>query len=112
MGFFSFMTTDTDESIANAYSDRETYTVYMRDDKGNFWTEPLYDGYGEFGGKDFHELLAEMNGFGPDRDRGIDLFFNSDDYDTLYPSLSFDKDYEWCNKVTVDCPDQGYFYEF
>jgi hypothetical protein len=32
MGFFSWLTQDTNESIANNYSDRETFTVFMRDD--------------------------------------------------------------------------------
>ena len=59
MGFFSWKTNDTERSIANKYSNRSTFTVYMRDNEGNVWVEENYEGYGEFGGKDYYELLAE-----------------------------------------------------
>jgi len=39
MGFFSWRTQDTDRSIANKYSNRETFIVFMIDDKGNYWME-------------------------------------------------------------------------
>jgi len=52
MGFFSWYTQDTGESIANNYSSRPTFTVFMVDDKGNKWREDDYEGYGVFGGKD------------------------------------------------------------
>ena len=62
MGFFSFKTTDTGESIPNIYSHRHPIRVVMKDNTGNhWWTEWHYDGYGIFGGKDIYEL-AEMNG--------------------------------------------------
>ncbi|MHA1288850.1 MAG: hypothetical protein ACTSPB_15775, partial [Candidatus Thorarchaeota archaeon] len=66
--------------------------VYMLDDKGNVWKESAYEGYGRFGGKDFYELLAEMNGLGSDREKGIDLAFkdNGSGEDTegvKYPKL-------------------------
>ena len=67
MGFFSWKTQDTDKSIANEHSNRKTFRVQMIDNKGNVWTESEYDGYGRFGGKDFYELLAEMNGFTSDK---------------------------------------------
>jgi len=66
MGFFSWKTQDTDRSIANTYSNTKTFRVQMIDNKGNVWTETQYDGYGVFGGKDYYELLAEMNGFTSD----------------------------------------------
>ena len=46
------------------------FTVYMKDNKGNVWAEDAYGGYGKFGGKDFYELAAEMNGLST-RDEGI-----------------------------------------
>ena len=54
MGCFSWKTQDTDKSIASRYSNRNTFTVSMLDDKGNSWIEDNYEGYGEFGGKDFY----------------------------------------------------------
>ena len=62
MGFFSWFTQDTEMSIANIHSSQPTTTVFMLDDKGNKWEESDYDGYGVFGGKDYYELVAEMNG--------------------------------------------------
>jgi len=62
MGFFSWKTQDTKRSIANVFSGKPVFTVYMIDHKGNKWEEPAYGGYGDFGGKDFYVLLAEMNG--------------------------------------------------
>jgi len=63
MGFFSWKTQDTDRSISNTYSNVKTFTVEMIDNAGNIFTEDNYEGYGRFGGKDYYELLAEMNGF-------------------------------------------------
>ncbi len=63
-GQFSWMTQDTGNQIG---SQREnTIFVTMFDDKGNRYEEKGYDGYGEFGGKDYYELLAEMNGINKD----------------------------------------------
>lgn len=108
MGFFSFITQDTNKSICNVHSPRKTFTVYMMDDKGNLWTEDEYQGYGVFGGKDYYELLAEMNGK-TTRDEGISLAFGKEPF--LSPNLVEDpsKLYDW--KAPKDCPNQGYFYE-
>ena len=62
MGFFSWKTSDTDRSIANQYSNRPTFTVHMITEDGQVFTEHDYEGYGDFGGKDFYELVAELNG--------------------------------------------------
>ena len=62
MGFFSWNTSDTQRSIANNYSKRGTFKVHMVTKDGRAYTEENYEGYGEFGGKDFYELLAELNG--------------------------------------------------
>ena len=75
MGFFSWKTQDTNRSISNMYSDKPTFRVYMLDNKGNVWEENHYEGYGVFGGKDFYELLAEMNGLNT-RIEGINLCFS------------------------------------
>lgn len=59
MGQFSWFTQDTHHRIVSD----ERKTVYLVDGKGNKWKEDFYEGYGVFGGKDFYELLAEMNGY-------------------------------------------------
>jgi len=127
MGFFSWNTQDTDKSIANQYSNRKTFRVQMMDNKGNVWTENEYEGYGVFGGKDYYELLAEMNGFTSDktgdeytdeaRGFGINLAFkdNPNGIGTkgvLYPNLIEQADGWVYNESGPDnCEYQGYFYD-
>ena len=127
MGFFSWNTMDTDNSIANEHSNRKTFRVQMMDNKGNVWTEDNYDGYGRFGGKDFYELLAEMNGFESDktgdeytdeaRGFGINLAFkdNPNGIGTkgvLYPNL-VEQANGWVYEMSGpdNCEYQGYFYD-
>jgi hypothetical protein len=110
MGFFSWNTQDTDKSIANQYSNRKTFRVQMIDNKGNVFTENDYEGYGVFGGKDYYELLAEMNGFTSDktgdeytdeaRGFGIDIAFKDNGSGWVYEMGGPDS-----------CDFQGYFYD-
>lgn len=117
MGFFSWKTNDTDRSIANTFAYYpEVFTVYLVDDKGNKWREDDYEGYGVFGGKDYYELLAEMNGLRGDRDGGLrdgglHLVFSSGRKDLKYPNLVENPDWEWVNQEPENCEYQGYFYE-
>jgi len=127
MGFFSWKTMDTDESIANQYSNRKTFRVQMLDNKGNVWTEDNYEGYGKFGGKDFYELLAEMNGFTSDktgdeytdeaRGFGINVAFKDNGSGiatkgVLYPNLIEQADGWFYNESGPEnCEHQGYFYD-
>jgi len=74
-GQFSWFTQDTDQQIGS--EDENTLPfVYMHDDKGNKWLEKRYEGYGVFGGKDYYELLDQMNGGSGDRSEGIRLAFD------------------------------------
>jgi len=110
MGFFSWKTQDTNRSIANCHSSRKTFPVTMTDNKGNKWTSKFYGGYGEFGGKDFYELLAEMNGEESDRDIGIGLYFGKEPF--LSPNLHEYPDAKWENRAPQDCEYQGFFYGY
>lgn len=126
MGFFSWRTMDTDKSISNIYSNRGAFKVDMLDDEGNVWTEPDYEGYGVFGGKDYYELLAEMNGVTSDlegeaytdymRGVGISIAFkdngNGDHtFGVKYPNLVEEAKGWTYNYYGPDsCGDQGYFY--
>ena len=131
MGFFSWKTQDTDKSIANEHSNRKTFSVQMMDNKGNVWTEDNYDGYGRFGGKDFYELLAEMNGFVSEkyekgteeytddaRGFGINLAFSKNNGSGVategvyYPNL-IEKADGWVYEMggPDSCDYQGYFYD-
>ena len=128
MGFFSWNTQDTDKSIANQYSNRKTFRVQMMDNKGNVWTEDNYEGYGRFGGKDYYELLAEMNGFTSDktgdeytdeaRGEGITLAFSNGNGSGVgtegvyYPNL-VEQAKGWVYEMggPDSCDFQGYFYD-
>ena len=109
MGFFSWKTQDTNESIANSFSNRATFTVYMTDNVGNRWREDNYEGYGTFGGKDYYECLAEMNGLASDRDLGIELAFDESKI-CIYPNLNESGSIAWKNEQPENCDFQGYFY--
>ncbi len=123
MGFFSWRTQDTDKSIANKWSARDTFRVQMMDDRGNVWTEDSYDGYGEFGGKDYYELLAEMNGItanNPDelRGKGIELAFSKNNHSgvgtegVLYPNLvEMAEGWRYDPMGPDSCDFQGFFYD-
>ena len=120
MGVFSWHTNDTDRSIPNRYSPRDTFTVHMIDDKGNRYTEERYEGYGVFGGKDYYELLAEMNY--PEakeldtdpaklRTMGIDLEYQyADDDNVKWPNLVEDPNRGWQNEQPKSCAAQGFLY--
>jgi hypothetical protein len=86
-GQFSWMTQDTGQQIGS--EEENTIPVYMFDDKGNFYYEPNYDGYGDFGGMDYYSLLDKMNGGRGDRGRGIDLAFGNEKVASrvLFPAL-------------------------
>ena len=109
MGMFSWLTQDTNKSIPSKYSNRDTFKVIMSDNKGNKWTEDNYEGYGVFGGKDFYELLAEMNGKKV-RDAGIDLAFGTEPF--ISPNLNEKNPKRWENRSPQECEDQGYFYGY
>ena len=127
MGFFSWKTVDTGKSIANTHSGKKTFTVYMVApidgyDALKVFREDDYDGYGDFGGKDYYELLAEINGFTESddcelRSIGIDLEYNPEKFDLKGRPIAFPQLFEVVpirdidfSVKQVNCPDQGYFY--
>ena len=120
MGLFSWNTCDTDRSIACEGSDRSTFIVHMITLDGRVFKEENYEGYGEFGGKDFYELLAELNGKSG-REDGIDMcFLNNGSGDNtpgvIYPKLvehlsSNVKSLYLSIPNPESCEFQGYFYQ-
>ena len=108
MGLYSWRTQDTDESIPCEYADRPTFTVYMSNGVKT-WQEVNYEGYGIFGGKDYYELLDEMNDGSGDRDRGIDLAF-SGKKEVIFPSLNKFPHSKFTGREPELCSNQGYFY--
>ncbi len=97
-GQFSWMTQDSNKQIGS--EKQNTIDVYMYDNEGNKWKETKYDGYGVFGGMDFYDLVATMNGYDADREKGIDLAFGKlktkdKKRKTLFPALVEDPRYNW-----------------
>jgi hypothetical protein len=119
MGFFSFKTTDTNQSVSNVHSERGALAVYLIDDQGNQHYEPNYQGYGLFGGVDIFILTAEMNGYlfdeneDPDteyeklRSLGIELFY--EEPEAIHPNIC-EVPQEWVPAQLESCEFQGYFY--
>lgn len=62
MGYFSWLTADTQESIPCQASGRKIKTVYLLQPNGAApIAEPAYEGFGVFGGVDAYEWLARQN---------------------------------------------------
>jgi len=125
-GQFSWMTQDTDNQIGS--EPENTITVYMHDDKGKTWKEENYEGYGEFGGKDYYDLVAEMNGYTADdveelggvfkelRSIGIKLAFGElepkNGGPVLFPALTEDPRYPKGHDFTEEAkndPNQSWY---
>lgn len=123
MGFFSWKTSDTDRSISNLYSSRGTFPVYVLIPKefgGGHLVEKRYEGYGEFGGKDIFNLVAEWNA--PEeckwktdewiRLKGIELYHGNDKKNDLkYPIKITEYKMNYEDALPSErCEYQGYFY--
>lgn len=110
MGFFSWKT-DKGVSIPNVYSSRPTFTVYMVMPDGKKYREDAYEGYGVFGGMDFYEAVAALNGE-EGRSAGCTLCFSDPPIEGLkFPRFTANPDKKWEDlKDPKDCPKQGYFY--
>ena len=96
-GQFSWFTQDSNKQIGSE-KENKLPVVYMIDDKGKKYAESNYEGYGEFGGMDYYELLDVMNGGSGDRSHGITLAFNEDPTHTepvKFPALVTDPNYNW-----------------
>lgn len=132
MGYFSWLTSDTNKSIPVLRSD-EIFNmtvngpVYLLCPNGDVLEERDYSGFGRFGDKDVYELVAMWNA--PERcyDEngnllnthelrriGIELAcYDEDNFKLKYPikivenrNLSYDEVIP-----SKQCPDQGYFYK-
>jgi hypothetical protein len=113
MGFFSWNTSDTKKSIANRYSSKETFKVHLITRDGQVYTEDDYEGYGLFGGIDYYEVMAIINGLNKTplkineemRDRGINLMFRSGvrNKETKQEFVSGGVDFfDWQNDIVED----------
>ena len=67
-----------------------------------------YVGYGEVGGKDYYELLAEMNGLPSEREDGISLAFNKNE-PHFAPQLVRNINHKWQDIKPKDHEGQGFW---
>lgn len=123
MGFFSWLTSDTNKSISNTSSDRGALPVYVlipEEFGGGSIYEDNYEGYGEFGGYDIYALVAQWNkpelctgDVDIDRSIGIDIAcYDHENAKLKYPIkiTECELKYEDCSPSKSD-PAQGFFYE-
>jgi hypothetical protein len=129
-GQFSWLTSDTNTQIGS--EKQNMITVFMYDNMGNKWTEKDYEGYGEFGGMDYYDLVATMNGYTEEdvktmkgsfkalRQLGIDLAFGKiktkdKKKKTLFPALVEDPRFNWkrhdFTQEAESDPNQSWFQE-
>lgn len=120
MGQFSWISADTGQAIRNNIpKGKQTVTMvyYDLNEVEHRVTENDYEGYGEFGGMDFYEVLSWMNpthgGVDEDevehtRDRGIDIYFGDASFKS--PQLFLSKPPEVVNfdNRMQDDPNQGW----
>lgn len=122
MGCFSWIAQDTSKPIYMTGYQKPGYaqrTYYMWDNKGNFWKEPEYEGYGIFGVKDYYILLAEMNNIYDEnvsdeekRNDGINIEFSPNHDGIFFPNLTETSTWTWKNKKPDSHANQGCYQDF
>lgn len=121
MGFFSFKTSDTNESIINVHARGDSKTIYMLQPNNQpHIVEFGYQGYGIFGGVDVFIWLIEQNAhlIGFDlkklsddniRDMGVELWHEQRNRIKFPLKFSFDPGAVYENlPAAKDCPYQGF----
>jgi hypothetical protein len=82
MGMSTFFTMDTHEKIRDDLM-RNPTKIKLIIPHGVLVENATNDGYLRFDGIDYFEALAELNGLGRDRERGLDLFFDKTHHDSI-----------------------------
>jgi hypothetical protein len=119
MGFFSWLTSDSEARIMNQYSGKDRPVYLLLPNGREPILETSYEGYGVFGGVDAYELLARENGLVKPglthdqiRELGISLALNPKKYSRAKFQLKFSHrrtaKYENLPAAKHD-PGQGYF---
>lgn len=127
MGFFSWKTCDTDETVWNSYTGI-CRPVYLLMPKGKNIVDFAYDGYGRIAEHDVFVLLAVKNklintstnkpcsfkdDFEEVRKIGLEFYFSDDDYAKakFQIKLSFNPNAKYSNfeKSEDDSETQGFF---
>jgi hypothetical protein len=113
MGQFSWISKNGEQIRSEMHHGQKVWMAYLdENDKVQTVVEPEYEGYGEFGGLDYYEVLAKMNGK-ETRDDGIRIAFNEMHIDEpVFPQLytvepSPDQIHNWFVECEMD-PNQGW----
>jgi len=87
MGQFSWISNNGEQIRNMKHNGQKVWMAYL-DDNGQVQTvkEEEYDGYGRFGGLDYYEIVAKMNGKS-NRSEGIDISFGTQGDKPKYPQL-------------------------
>ena len=123
MGFFSWKTSDTNQSISNTYSSKGTFRVIMLMPNGDKFIEDDYEGYGVFGGIDFYDAVYELNKDNSkfehilsqgweNRFKGIMMLSDKETNRefAISPKLVEDGSLNWSDvEDSKNCESQGYF---
>lgn len=123
MGFLSWITSDTQESIPNYFSEKLPFTVHLLAPDGQHIKEDNYEGYGAFGGKDVFAQWMLWNYPDECTDKDEDtirsIFFDKYSRHTdcgkincIYPIKLATKPVNYFSvQASEACPNQGYFYD-
>lgn len=117
MGQFSWKTGDTKRSIHSGPCKCGFPVAMILPDNSRF-IEKNYKGYGLFGNKDIYSVVSELNGFGTDRSKGIDIACYNDTHQSFkraaelgykLPKLAENLEANYKDlDYPDDCPDQGW----
>ena len=112
MGQFSWISKNGDQIRNEHHNDQKVWMTYLdENDQIQTVKEEEYEGYGRFGGLDYYEVLAKMNGK-QTRIDGIMIAFERQDFRVKYPQLYTiepvaDQKHFWEEECESD-PDQGW----
>lgn len=117
MGQFSWLTKQG-EQIRNEYHNgQKVWMVFKKDNEVKVVKEEEYEGYGVFGGLDYFEVLAQMNG-NTTRDEGLEDYYTAGEFNHVqFPQLfthePTDHEIDSINWVepNPDDPNQGWVVE-
>ena len=104
MGFMSFKTQDTQESVYI-----EETLVKILTPFGVLCENCTTDGYGRFDGIGYFETVADINGFGKNQEKGLELYLKND-RSCQFPkivTMAYSGTYTALTHRPEQCPNQG-----
>ena len=112
MGQFSWFSKNGEQIRNEHHRGQKVWMSYLDEsDQVQTVKEEEYDGYGRFGGLDYYEVLAKMNGK-TSREEGIAIAFEPQPFSPKFPQLytvepASDQKHFWEEECESD-PNQGW----